>query len=251
MEKRTKQLKQTQAEKVAQLYRFAEFGKSASGLFHDLVNPLTLISLNLNRLSSKKRQPKLAAAKIALERAIIGTKRLESFVQSARKQVQNQEVLQKFSLKDEINQAIQMLEHKARKIHVTIFFQPSENIKTFGNPVKFNQLITNLLSNAIDAYEKVRDKKKLAEVRISKINNDIKLEIQDWGSGISQEDLPKIFDPLFTTKGFEKGTGIGLSICKDIIEKGLESKYIVESKKGIGTNFIIEFPVKKYERPNN
>ncbi len=251
VEKRTKELKRIQAEKMAQLYRFAEFGKSASGLFHDLANPLTLVSLNLKRLNRKVKQPKLVETEVALQRAITGTKRLENFIYAARKQIQHQEVLQEFSIKDEINQAIQMVEHRARKSSITIVFKPHQNIKIFGNPVKFNQLITNLLTNAIDAYDRVKKRRRLVEIRMEKVNSNVRLEVQDWGCGISQADLPHIFDPLFTTKGIEKGTGIGLSICKDIIEKGFEGNYLVESKKGVGTNFTIEFPIKKYARQNN
>lgn len=247
VEKRTKQLRQAQVEKVAQLYRFAEFGKSASGLFHDLANPLTLVSLNLKQLNRQVKQPKLVETEVALQRAITGTKRLENFIYAARKQIQDQEVLQKFSLKKGINQAIQMFEYKARKTHINIFFQIRKDIKIFGNPVKFNQLITNLLSNAIDSFDNIKGKKKHVEIRLSSIDNTVKLEIQDWGSGINPEHLPKIFDPLFTTKDIEKGTGIGLSICKDIVEKSFKGTCSVESKKGVGTTFIIEFPI-RYER---
>lgn len=244
VEKRTKELRRTQAEKLSQLYRFAEFGKSASGLFHDLSNPLNLTSLNLNRLSRHIRKPALSEAKIALRRAIIGTKRLENFIQAARKQVQDKQFKQKFSIKKQVDNSIQLLEQRAREKHITVAFKTKANIETFGNPFRFNQLITNLLSNAIDSYEKIKRRNKLIEVRLSRLENRVKLEIQDWGSGISEKDLSKIFDPLFTTKHLE-GTGIGLSICKDVIEKDLKGKCTVQSKKGEGTIFIIEFPLKK------
>ncbi|MBI2039654.1 HAMP domain-containing histidine kinase [Candidatus Microgenomates bacterium] len=248
VEKRTHELRQTQVEKISQLYRFAEFGRSASGLFHDLVNPLTLISLNLNKLTRQTRQtkqPKLVDAQLALERAIIGTKRLESFIQGAKKQIQDQVISQKFSLKEEIVQAIQMLGSRARANHVRIVFQPEGDIETFANPLKFNQLITNLVSNAIDAYDGIRKKQRVVEIRLSQVNGMAKLEIQDWGSGIDKKILSKIFDPLFTTKGLDKGTGIGLSICKDIIEKDFQGKYSVDTKVGQGTTFTVEFPLSK------
>lgn len=247
VEKRTKQLRQAQAEKIEQLYRFAQLGRSASGLFHDLATPLTLVSLNLKRLSKSRdlHKKELSDFRVAWERAVGGTRKLEEFITAARKQIQNQQSLKWFSLEDEINQAIQMLEHRAKENHIKIVFDSSSVTKIYGNSLKFNQLMTNLISNSIDAYDKVRKRSKVIEIRFEKLNRYILLEIQDWGSGISRKNLPKIFDPLFTTKGAEKGTGIGLSICKDIIEKDFTGKYTIDSKIGVGTTFTIEFPIKK------
>lgn len=248
VEKRTKELRLAQAEKLAQMYRFAQFGRMASGLFHDLVNPLNLVSLNLDRLrrqSKKMEKQKISDIEVLLKRAVNGTQRLERFVQAARRQVQHQEVLQMFSLKEEIDQAFQMLERRASRSHVKLLFKSGNNIKTFGNPVKFSQLITNLVSNAIDVYETTKRNLKLVEVKLQKIDSSVRLEVQDWGSGIKEKDLPKIFDPLFTTKSIEKGTGMGLSICKDVVEKDFKGKCTVKSQRGVGTTFIVEFPIKK------
>ena len=248
VEKRTKELRLAQAEKLAQLYRFAQFGRMASGLFHDLVNPLNLVSLNLDLLSRKSKragQQKLSDIKILLRRAVGGTRRLEDFVQAARRQVQHQEAPKTFSLENEITQVAQMLEHKAKKSHVKMSLKLEEGVKMFGNSMKFSQLIANLVLNAIDAYENVKRKEKVIEVRLQKINNSIRLEVQDWGSGIREKYLPKIFDPLFTTKSHGKGIGMGLSICKDVVEKDFKGRCIVRSQRGVGTTFIVEFPILK------
>lgn len=248
VEKRTQELRQTQVEKLGQLYRFAEFGRLSSGLFHDLANPLNLVSLNLNQLNKKRRsiQSKdISSAKVLLDRAIIGTKRLESFVDAARKQMQNQEALKNFSIVGEINQAIQMLSHRSKEANVKISFLYENDIKIYGNPIKFSQLMTNLISNAIDAYSGVYRKRKLIEIIFQKVKRNVQLIVRDSGSGIDKKNLPKIFDPLFTTKSYEKGTGIGLSICKDVVEKDFKGTIQVESKKSVGTTFTILFPIKK------
>lgn len=248
IEKRTKELKIIQAEKLAQLYRFAKFGRMASGLFHDLATPLNLVSLNLDRLriqSRKLDQQKILDIKILLKRAIYGTQRLENFVEAARKQVQNQNDSQTLSLKREIQQSVQLLEYQARKAHVEISMNTLSNIKLFGNSIKFNQLVTNLVSNAIDAYSSVKRKTKNVEITLQKINDMVRFEVKDFGSGIAEKDIPNIFEPLFTTKSSKKGMGMGLSICKDIVEKDFKGKCTVISKVGTGTIFIIEFPIRK------
>ena len=249
VERRTKQLKQAQVEKIEQLYRFAHFGRLPSCLFHDLATPLTVVSLNLKRLNKNRDigTQELSEAKVALERAVSGTRKLEEFIVAARKQIQKQEELKMFNLSYEINQAIQILEHRAKVSHVSIIFNYPSIPKVFGNPLKFNQLMTNLISNSIDSYDKMRKKSRPVEIKLQKLNNHLKLAVQDWGSGISKENLPKVFNPLFTTKNLERGTGIGLSICKDIVEKDLKGNINAESKIGLGTTFTIEFPIRKSE----
>lgn len=252
VEERTRDLQQAQAEKVTQLYRFAEFGKSASGLFHDLVGPLTLVSLNLNELHTKNSHLKiegLANASILLKRALAGTKRLEDYVLAARKQLQTQEELRTVFLAREIRQTCLLLQYKARKARVSLSLHLDANIRIFGNPIKFAQLTTNLVSNAIDSYENVSKETKVVAVRLEKRSKVIHLEIQDWGSGIDKQYTAKIFDPLFTTKSVEKGIGIGLTICRDIAEKDLQGTINVRSKKGEGTLFTIEFPIHKNPSP--
>jgi signal transduction histidine kinase len=248
VEERTRELKQVQAEKLMQLYRFAEFGRLASGLFHDLVTPLGLVSLNLGQLNEKSEKMKREEIKALLDRALVGTKRLENFVAAARKQMQNQEVIQNFSLNEEIDQVIQILSYKAKKSHVSISFVPTRNLQTFGNPIKFSQLITNLLLNAIDAYDTQETPNKRVAIYLEQDRNQVRCIVQDWGSGIDAKQLPYIFEPLFTTKSIEKGTGMGLAICRDIVEKDFYGKLAVESKKMNGTRFIITFPIKHNPR---
>ena len=158
---------------------------------------------------------------------------MENFIQAARKQIQNQKVSEKFSLNEEIAQAIEMLQSRARKSKVKIDFNTEKDILTKGDPIKFNQLVTNLISNAIDSYDLVKStKSRLVIIRLRQIVKSVKLEIQDFGSGVSKQNLPLIFEPLFTTKSSIKGTGIGLSICKEIVEKDLKGQIGVESKIG-------------------
>jgi len=240
VEERTQELKRVQLERMSQLYRFAEFGRLASGLFHDLVNPLTDVSLNLERFSSQETP-------LLLKRAISGIRRMESFVIAARKQIQKQETKTNFSLSDEINQAMQILAHRAKEEGVEVSFLETDSLKIYGSPLKFYQLVTNLLSNGIDAYDKKEqgEGKRQVLIKFKRVNNKICLSVQDWGRGIPRKHLGKIFDPFFTTKSIDKGTGLGLSICKNIAEKDFEGRMKVESKKGKGSTFTVEFPIRK------
>jgi signal transduction histidine kinase len=247
VEQRTKQLKQAQVERMTEMSRLAEFGKLSSGLFHDLMNPLTAVSLNIKKI---KETHEIKEIEKDFDRAIKATNQMHNFINSVRKQIAHQETKEVFSLNEEIKESIQVLAYRARQNKVILIFTTNEEIRIFGNPIKFNQLITNLISNAIDAYKKIEDKESIEkeiEIKLGIKENDIIITVKDWASGIGEEIIDKIFDPLFTTKDFKHGTGIGLFICKEFIEKDLQGTIKVESEKDKGTKFIINFPMPKNE----
>src|SRR6185436_5205797 len=87
-------------------------------------------------------------------RAVGLTKRMENFMQGVSKQIQSRELNASFALSPEIEQVMQILAYKARKAGVElVYLPPTQTITNFGNPLKFHQAITNLVSNAIDSYD--------------------------------------------------------------------------------------------------
>ncbi|MBU4421374.1 GHKL domain-containing protein, partial [Patescibacteria group bacterium] len=242
---RTKELKESQIEKMSQLYRFAEFGKMAGGIFHDLVNPLTALSLNLNELRNSKPK-EFAVANTYLEQALKASGRVDSFMVALREQIQKEETKKFFSLKNELNQSIQLLDYKARKANVQIKFLPEENIETYGNPLKFSQIALNLISNAIDAYAGINigeDRRREILIKLYKSGENASLLVHDWGCGIPKENLAKIYNPFFTTKSKENGMGIGLSTTKNIIEKDFGGSIDVQGRENQATIFLVHFPI--------
>ena len=243
IQERTDELKKTQMEKMAQIYRFAEFGRLSSGFFHDLINPLTIVSLNMERVKDEQIK-EIGEAKTYLGKAIEATRRLEDFIITARKQIKSHETKKIFSIPREIKQVIEMLSYKAKKANVKLNFYFNNEVELFGDSVKFSQAITNILANAIDAYEGTCDKFKnqecLVEIKLSEKNNFTYLTIKDFGLGVEKDNLANIFEPFFTTKD-DNGIGIGLSLTKDIIEKDFKGSIKVISEVGKGTKFVLEF----------
>ncbi|MBU1046587.1 HAMP domain-containing histidine kinase [Patescibacteria group bacterium] len=247
VKERTKKIKQFQIEKSMQLYRFAEFGRMASGIFHDLVNPLTAMTLNIEQLQKQHRH--CMEDTESIEKIVNNIKQMRKLADTARKQIVNQKINIHFSLADEITLALETLSCKARESNIKLIFNPPNNlIRVKGNPINFYRVINDLVSNGIDAclsIEKENKKnKKRVEVTLSQKKKLITINVKDWGCGIKKQNLKKIFEPLFTTKG-SSGTGLGLSICKDVIEKEFGGKIKLRSKEGIGTIFTIEIPVKE------
>jgi signal transduction histidine kinase len=250
VEERTKDLKDAQIEKLAQISRFAEFGRLSSGLFHDLINPLTAVSLNIEKIKDERGDSVgVVNAESHLEKAMQATKKMEEFILAVRKQISNEENNTCFSLEDEIRQIIGILSHKALKAKVEISLSVSSNIRSYGDVVKFNQIMANLASNAIDACDNIDGSPenkdiKMVMIDVAEKDHMIYLVVKDNGRGIPSEHMNKIFDPFFTTKGFYKGIGIGLSLTKNIVEKYFSGTIDVESIEGEGAKFIIKFPKK-------
>jgi adenylate cyclase len=136
-----------------------------------------------------------------------------------------------------------------------------EIIKEYGKlpdvncyPGQLNQVIMNLISNAIDALEESNQGKSFKEIEanpnkitiITELLADKKMvaiHIKDNGPGMSEEVKQKIFEHLFTTKNVGKGTGLGLSISRQIVEEAHSGKLSCVSSLGSGAEFIIEIPV--------
>ncbi len=263
VEKRTKELKEVQAEKMAQLYRFAEFGRLSSGLFHDLINPLTAVSLNMEKLKSSNQQVRehiesfekqtgvvsVAEAAGYIDSAVHAAKKLEDMVIAVRKQLTRQENNILFSLTDEIIYVMDVLSHKAQKAGVKIQFLRKDDIRIFGDAIKFNQVALNLIANAIDAYEGISNKSERHNVlaQLGEENGAIVFSVKDFGIGIPEKNMQKIFEPFFTTKTEGRGIGIGLSMTKRIVEKDFGGSISLKSKIGEETIFTVKFPNRKNE----
>lgn len=119
----------------------------------------------------------------------------------------------------------------------------AENVTIECCPMEIQQVILNLLKNAAQALEtKATDR--IITISLTQVANDkICLVIADNGSGIPAEILNKIFQPFFTTKPIGQGTGLGLSVCKNIIVQKHHGTMEVESTVGVGTKFIITLPI--------
>lgn len=249
---RTAQLRQIEAEKINQLYRLAEFGRLSSGIFHDLINPLTAISLNLEQVKDTEINP-VMNAKSYLNQALLATHRMEGLVTGIKKQIQKESNASVFIINEEIEQIIQILTYKARQAKVQIYFSAESSIKLYGDAVKFGQIITNLLANAIEASEATKNQTfknqtpaepKNINIKLIDKNNSAVITVSDQGCGVAPENLTKIFEPFFSTKKENgRGLGLGLASTKSIVEKDFHGTIIIESQPDAGCLFTISLPI--------
>lgn len=212
-------------------------GKLAASIAHEIRNPLSAIKLEIEsmRMSVIESNGELHDS---LTSCMEATERINNIIQTtldfSRK---NTRVTNNVDLNKICSQTIELLSAQASKQKSILSFKPKENLPTIRlNKNKVLQVTVNLVTNALEAVNEDGE----ISLRI-KINKDstIILEVNDNGDGIKEEDKPKIFTDFYTNK--KGGTGLGLGVCKMLIEEqGSEIGFV--SKEGKGSKFYIQFP---------
>lgn len=242
VEERTKALRAAEMEKISQAYRFVEFGRLASGLFHDLMSPLTALSLNIESIATSQgaQDPtRIERMSRDVTHAQSATTHIQKLVESLRRHIAREGSQEVFAVNETIEEVASILNSYARQNQATVYAQDLPSVSTYGDPVAFSQVITNIISNAIEAEAK--------EVRLTLSEGDrrICVGVQDTGRGIAPDVLSHIFEPFFSTKGPRGGLGIGLASAKRIIEKEFGGTIDVQSSVGEGSTFTIYFPIRE------
>lgn len=153
----------------------------------------------------------IGLAKAAAERAA-------GFVKGIKMQTRNmgQVEAMRFDAVSTINDALLLLRHALLKAKCSLSFKPgAESVDLFGSSGRLAQVVTNLVTNAIDACGD--SPAPSIVIDLERYPDSIELRITDNGMGIPCENLSRIFEPLFTTKPIGQGTGLGLTIVHDIV----------------------------------
>ena len=212
-------------------------GKLAASIAHEIRNPLSAIKLEIEsmRMSAGESDGELHES---LTSCMEATERINNIIQTtldfSRK---NTRVTNNVDLNKICSQTIDLLSAQANKQKSLLIFKPKENLPTIRlNKNKVLQVTVNLVTNALDA---VKENGKIKLQIKTKDKGAIVLEVSDNGIGIKEEDKPKIFTDFYTNK--KSGTGLGLGVCKMLIEEqGGEIGFV--SKQGKGSKFFIQFP---------
>jgi signal transduction histidine kinase len=134
-----------------------------------------------------------------------------------------------------------LLSHRLRLSSCSVRVTCPPDVTLYGDPGKLGQVLTNLITNAIDAYEGSRVEDGVIAIEVVPAHDYVEIAVEDQGCGIAPENLQKIFEELFTTKPAGKGTGLGLSISRDIISD-FGGRITVASSPGDGSRFVLWIP---------
>jgi two-component system sensor histidine kinase/response regulator len=233
-------LKDTQ-EQLIHSEKLAIVGKITAGIAHEIRNQLTILSF---AEVIKMAVPDNEQVGQYVKNILDVRDRILSIVDEIRQFAKNQVQLYAkdvCSLTDIVDMSLNIMSYdkEAKKRKFVKTFRAFPVLKL--NRDKISQVLINLIRNAVQATREA------GEITISVAQNQghVRLQVADNGCGIPPENLPKIWQPFFTTKE-EEGTGLGLEICKRIIE-GHDGKIYCESKVGVGTTFTIELPINASE----
>ena len=193
VQERTAAVHALQVERMADTYRLVEFGRIASGMFHDLISPLTALSLNIERIRDASQAELAEDVARATRAAAHMQKRLEVM----RKHVARTGTKEACMVGTLITDTVDVLSTYARARSVTLSYEVTEALPWYGDPVALSQVMTNLISNAVQSYAQ-DDVGVLRTVFIRAVKEgaDIVITVHDTGSGIPPELLAHIFEPF-------------------------------------------------------
>ncbi|MBU0469249.1 MAG: HAMP domain-containing protein [Candidatus Omnitrophica bacterium] len=233
------EIKKTQS-KLIQTEKLSSLGMLASGVAHEINNPLAGV-LTLLRLRKKKLSKETEDYLDYLD-MIAACEHIATIVTDLLSFSRDSKIIfTKLNINDAIDSSLNFILYQLikSKIKVNKYLDPFLPFIN-GDKGKLQQVVVNLLSNAKDAMP---DGGEITIItKVSSSGKNVLLEIADTGSGIKKENLAKIFDPFFTTKEIGKGTGLGLAVTNGIVDKH-NGKIFIESELGFGTKFIIAFPI--------
>lgn len=240
--------------------RLATLGRLTAGLAHEMNTPLSAVlnslklirDLGLEYQSSiddasvlPKDHHEIAAELIAhAQSATEWANKAAAFIRSVKAHGREARsgVAQRFAIRDVIADARGLVAHRLRATSCRIdLVEEPPGITLDGDPSRFNQVLVNLLTNAIDAYEDRGIDDARIEIRAWRHDDGVSIQVRDWAGGIPTSILPHIFDELYTTKGPGRGTGLGLWISRNIVEEALGGTLDVITNSE-GSCFLAEFP---------
>lgn len=213
--------------------KMATVGKITAKVSHDLRNPLAVISLCLYILKDKVKDDEAIVYLDRIENSYNRMDRLcEELCDFEREMSLEKNALDLHQL---IRDSLTFCEHNLTKIKKILELSP-EVPPILADQRRLEQVFTNIIQNASESM----GEEGMLRIETKKEQDFVKISFTDTGTGIADEVREKIFEPFFTTRS--KGVGLGLSICKEIVEKH-GGKMDVESKLGLGTTFNILLPV--------
>jgi two-component system NtrC family sensor kinase len=236
--------------KVVETGKLASVGQLASGVAHEINNPVAIMveeagwmmdlledDILINNESKDEFKRALDQIRTQGNRCKQITHKLLSF---ARK---SDAVMEDVHINSLIQEVVNLTAQRAKYSKIQIDMKLKPNIPLLKlSPSEMQQVLLNLINNALDAMDKDGG---IITISSRFTNNTlIEIDVQDNGQGIPESNIAHIFDPFFTTKPVGKGTGLGLSICYGIIQK-MGGEIEVQSVLNKGTCFRIKFPVKK------
>jgi signal transduction histidine kinase len=244
--------------------KMASLGRLTAGITHEINTPLAAVRAALSEAGklvteyeSSLGDPVVTAEdhrgiahdlKRAVALAEKAARKAADFVRSVKAQTRDlaPQVRERFNAVPVVRDALLLLGYSLRQTNCEARLDcPDETVELEGSPGRLAQIVTNVVTNAVDASR--ANGGGLIVLALGSHEGRVELTVTDRGCGMAPEVLSKIFDPLFSTKPFGEGTGLGLTLVRDIVATDFGGTIDVQSAPGEGSTFRFLFPVTELE----
>jgi C4-dicarboxylate-specific signal transduction histidine kinase len=206
-------------EELARAARISTVGAVSASIAHEVNQPIGAMVMNAQAATRwlRRNPPQIDEAVHAAERAVRDAMRAGQIVQRTRKQLRHRRRAEPIDLQQVVQDVLALLERDIASAATSLRLDVAGDATVVADRVEMQQVIINLLSNGLHAMRQVPEAGRVLRIGLGPaMPGFVRLSVRDHGTGIEQEHLAKLFNPFFTTKW--EGMGIGLSICKTIVE---------------------------------
>ncbi len=250
---------QEEQEKLLAAERMASLGRLSADIAHEISTPLSAARASLSTVRELVEEYQAAIGDLevtaddhreiardmlkSIQLADTGAEKVAGFVRGIKDRIRGVSTGERhrFNAVPVIRDALILLGYALRHNNCTADFDYDvEKLELYGAPGRLAQVITNLVTNAIDANSAKGGG--AINLQLRRAAAGVQLQVSDAGDGIPPELISKIFEPMFTTKPLGQGTGLGLTIVHNIVTEHFGGAIDIVSPPGEGATFIIHFP---------
>jgi signal transduction histidine kinase len=227
--------------------RQAAMGEMIANIAHQWRQPLNSLALIIQELSysSDKNQLTRENVKLCTAKSMGLIQHMSKTMDNFRDFFKPDIAKSRFNVSDVISSCITIVEDRINSLNVELTLSIVSDSVVNGYQNNFAQVILNIINNACDALVERKVKEPKISITVSGDQDKSTVAISDNAGGVPPEVIDKVFDPYFTTKGSQQGTGIGLFMAKTIVEKNMGGKLTVNNNAD-GAEFRIEIPHDRY-----
>ncbi|HOQ33132.1 MAG TPA: ATP-binding protein, partial [Candidatus Hydrogenedens sp.] len=211
-----------QERKIQSIEKLSSLGVMASGIAHEVNNPLTVISLatqHINNYINENEKYSNKDISMLVNKIQKNVTRIENLIKALKifSRQETKHTLQPSKLEKIIEDALEQIKPRLEMQKIKFTYQnDNKDLYVEAVPTLLTQVIVNILNNSMDAVEQIPQPK--ISLKIEEMDDNIRIQVEDNGHGIPKDIQDKILDPFFTTKEVGKGTGLGLSLSKSIMD---------------------------------
>jgi C4-dicarboxylate-specific signal transduction histidine kinase len=231
--------------RLGQVARLNMLGELAAGMAHELNQPLTAVLANTQAAQRLLAEdpPDQATARDAMGQAVAQARRAVDVVGRLRRAVERPESRGEshpVDLAETLRRALHLLKPECQRRGVVLQLHTPEPVHVKADPVALDQIVHNLLMNALQALESVDVASRGLTLTVARRGAQGELQVADTGPGIAPELLPRLFEPFFSAR--EGGLGLGLTLC-ETLASGMDGSLTAANRPGGGALFCLRLPL--------